>query len=60
MATPQQPPREPDAKTGVTPGETPNTDKTRTPDRPVEEEDVFGGAERTHKGEDVQSENAKP
>lgn len=60
MAAPQQPPPEPDAKTGVTPGETPNTDKTSKPDRPVDEEDVFGGAERTHKGEDVQSENAKP
>ena len=60
MATPQQPPREPDAKTGVAPGETPSTDNTRTPDRPVDEEDVFGGAERTHKGEDVQSESAKP
>ena len=60
MAAPQQPPREPDAKSGVKPGETPNTDKTRRPDRPVEEEDVFGGAERTHKGDDVQSESAKP
>lgn len=60
MATPQQPPREPDAKSGVTPGETPSTDKTRTPDRPVEEEDVFGGAERAHKGEPVSSSNAKP
>jgi len=60
MATPQQPPREPNAKSGVTPGETPSTDKTRKPDRPVEEEDVFGGAERAHKGEDVQSESAKP
>ncbi len=60
MATPQQPPREPNAKTGVTPGETPNTDKTRTPDRPVDEEDVFGGQERTHKTEDVESGSAKP
>jgi hypothetical protein len=60
MAPPQQPPREPDAKSGVKPGETPNTDKTSKPDRPVEEEDVFGGAERTQKGEDIQSESAKP
>jgi len=60
MAAPQQPPREHDAKTGVKPGETPNTDKTRQPDRPVEEEDVFGGAERTQKGERVSSPNAKP
>lgn len=60
MATPQQPPREPDAKSGVKPGETPNTDKTRKPDRPVDEEDVFGGHERTHKSEDVQSPATKP
>lgn len=60
MATPQQPPREPDAKTGVASGETPSTDTTRNADRPVEEEDVFGGAERAHKGEPVSSPNAKP
>lgn len=48
------------AKSGITPGETPNTDKTRKPDRPVDEEDVFGGAERTHKNEDVQSDSVKP
>jgi hypothetical protein len=48
------------SKSGVVPGETPTTDATRRPDRPVDEEDVFGGAERTHKGEDVESENAKP
>lgn len=60
MATSQQPPREPDAKSGVMPGGTPSTDKTRKSDRPVEEEDVFGGAERTQKGEDVQSESTKP
>jgi len=60
MTTPQQPPHEENAKSGVKPGETPNTDQTRKPDRPVDEEDVFGGAERTHKGEDVQSENTKP
>jgi hypothetical protein len=29
------------------------------PKRPVEEEDVFGGAERTH-NDDVSSEGAKP
>jgi hypothetical protein len=48
------------SRSGVTPGETQNTDATRRPDRPVDEEDVFGGAERTHKNEDVESENAKP
>ncbi len=36
------------AKSGVRPGETPSTDATRRPDRPVDEEDVYGGAERTH------------
>jgi hypothetical protein len=60
MATPEQPPREPEAKSGVRPGERPSTDKTRMPNRPIDEEDVFGGAERTHKGEPVSSPNAKP
>lgn len=60
MAEPRQPEGSKDAKSGVTPGDTPSTDATRKPDRPVEEEDVFGGAERTHKGEDVQSDKAKP
>jgi hypothetical protein len=60
MAEPRQPERAKDAKSGVTPGETSNTDKTRKPDRPVEEEDVFGGAERTQKGQDVESPNSKP
>jgi hypothetical protein len=45
---------------GVKDGETANTDHTRRPDRPVEEEDVFGGAERAKKGDDVESGNAKP
>jgi len=60
MTTPQQPPREPDAKSGVKPGETPSTDKTRTPDRRVDEEDVFGGHERAQKGDDVHSPATKP
>ncbi len=60
MAEPRQPESAENAKSGLKPGATPNTDATRKPDRPVEEEDVFGGAERTHKGEDVASENAKP
>lgn len=60
MTTPQQPPHEPNAKSGVTPGETQNTDRSRRPDRPVEEEDIFGGVERAKKGEDVESGGAKP
>lgn len=60
MAEPQQPDREPKANTGVTPGETPNTTGSKNPDRPVQEEDVFGGAERVRKGKDVKSPNAKP
>ena len=60
MATPQQPPRHEDSKAGVKPGETPNTDKTRKPDRPVDEEDVFGGHERAGKNDDVQSPATKP
>jgi hypothetical protein len=60
MAEPRQPERAEHAKSGVKPGATPSTDASRKPDRPVEEEDVFGGAERTQKGEDVQSGGAKP
>lgn len=60
MAEPRQPESAENAKSGVKPGATPNTDQTRAPDRPVEEEDVFGGAERTQKGEDVKSGSAKP
>jgi len=60
MAEPRQPQSDTNAKSGVKPGATPNTDATRKPDRPVDEEDVFGGAERTHKGEEVESDNAKP
>jgi hypothetical protein len=59
MAEPRQPESEKQAKSGVEPGATPNTDKTRRPDRPVEEEDVFGGAERAKKGEPVKSEGTK-
>jgi hypothetical protein len=60
MADPRQPESSTDAKSGVKPGATPNTDSIRKPGRPVEEEDVFGGAERTQKGEDVQSGGTKP
>jgi len=60
MAEPRQPDREKDAKTGVEPGETPNTVAPKGGRRPLEEEDVFGGAERAQKGEPVVSPNAKP
>ncbi|PZO54806.1 MAG: hypothetical protein DCF16_04285 [Alphaproteobacteria bacterium] len=60
MTAPQQPPHERDAKSGVKPGETPGTDKSSKPDRPVDEEDVFGGHERTHKSDDVESGSVKP
>lgn len=46
------------AKSGLKPGEgAPPPQKGGK--RPVEEEDAFGGAERTH-NTDVQSKNAKP
>lgn len=60
MTEPRQPKREDNAKTGVKPGETPNTVAPTGRKRPVEEEDVFGGAERAQKGEPVSSPNAKP
>jgi hypothetical protein len=60
MAEPRQPESANSEKSGVKPGETPNTDQTRKPDRPVDEEDVFGGAERNQKGDDVESEGTKP
>ncbi len=60
MAEPRQPDSEKNAKTGVEPGKTPNTTGTKGGDRPTSEEDVFGGAERVHKGKDVKSPNAKP
>lgn len=60
MAEPRQPDRETNAKTGVKPGETSNTPGLKGGKRPVEEEDVFGGAERVQKGEPVSSPNAKP
>lgn len=60
MTEPRQPESSKAAKSGVKPGVTPNTDGSREPDRPVEEEDVFGGHERTQKGEDVSSSGTKP
>ena len=60
MSEPRQPETEKGAKTGVKPGETPSTPAPQGGDRPVPEEDVFGGAERVRKGKDVSSPNAKP
>lgn len=53
-----QPKPAPGAKSGLKPGQgAPPPQKGGK--RPVEEEDTFGGAERTH-NEDVKSPNAKP
>jgi hypothetical protein len=60
MTEPRQRDREKGAKSGVAPGETPNTVAPKGGKRPVEEEDVFGGAERAQNGESVSSPNAKP
>ena len=60
MAEPRQPERAKTARSGVKPGSTPNTDKTRAPDRPIEEEDVFGGAERSQKSQPVEGDKTKP
>lgn len=60
MAEPRQPQHEKNAKSGVKPGAIPNTPGPKGGKRPVEEEDVFGGAERAQKGEPVTSPNAKP
>jgi hypothetical protein len=60
MTEPRQPKRQKEAKTGVTPGATPNTPGPKGGKRPIEEEDVFGGAERAQKGDPVSSPNAKP
>jgi hypothetical protein len=46
-------------KSGVKPGSTPTRDPRDSGKRPVEEEDVFGGAERTQ-NERVTSDKAKP
>lgn len=60
MAEPRPPESQKDAKSGVKPGETLTTPGPKGGDRPVPEEDVFGGAERVRKGKDVRSEDAKP
>jgi hypothetical protein len=61
MTEPRQPANDADiAKSGVKDGATPNTPGPKGGKRPVEEEDVFGGAERAQKGEPVSSPNTKP
>jgi hypothetical protein len=47
------------AKSGLKPGVGAPPPQTGGGKRPVDEEDVFGGAERTH-NDDVASEKAKP
>lgn len=59
MAAPQQPQSPKGAKSGSKPGDGVSPPQQSGGKRPVEEEDVFGGAERTH-NEDVTSEKAKP
>ena len=60
MTEPRRPDREKDARSGLPDGETPNTTPPKGGKRPVDEEDVFGGAERSHKGQRVESPNTKP
>jgi hypothetical protein len=61
MAEPRQPASGAGSKAGHPPGKgaPPPREKRDAGARPVEEEDTFGGAERTH-NDDVSSENAKP
>jgi hypothetical protein len=56
----QQPKHPPTSRSGVDEGTTRSTDETRKSDRPVEEEDIFGGHERTERYQDVESGGAKP
>ncbi len=60
MATPQQPQSSKGAKSGLKPGDGAPPSQNGGGKRPVDEEDVFGGAERTHKNEPVKSNKAKP
>jgi hypothetical protein len=61
--TPREPEKAPASKTGLKDGKgapPPQSDpKHGGPKRPVEEEDVYGGAERTRDGR-VSSEKGKP
>lgn len=59
MATPQQPPPSKGAKSGLKPGDGSPPPQHGAGKRPIEEEDVFGGAERTQ-NDDVKSAKAKP
>ena len=59
MAAPQQPQSSKGAKSGLKPGDEAPPLQNGGGKRPVEEEDVFGGAERTQ-NENVKSEKAKP
>jgi hypothetical protein len=60
MSEPRQPERGRGARSGVQQGSTPNTPGPKGGKRPVEEEDVFGGAERAQKGQRVDSDKTKP
>lgn len=60
MAKPDQPEDPKGARGGLEDGSTKSTDQTRKPDRPVDEEDVFGGHERVDKTQDVNSGGTKP
>ncbi|HVK82320.1 MAG TPA: hypothetical protein VM915_17095 [Verrucomicrobiae bacterium] len=55
----QQPSPAKGAKSGLKPGDGAPPPQNGGGQRPVEEEDIFGGAERTQ-NEDVKSEKAKP
>ncbi|MBL8531781.1 MAG: hypothetical protein JNK94_08605 [Hyphomonadaceae bacterium] len=56
-----QPPRHANnAKSGHQPGEGAHKPDRPDPKRPVDEEDIFGGAERTDKTEPISSDHAKP
>jgi hypothetical protein len=59
--TPRQPKTAPASKSGLKPGQgaPPPQDKRASDKRPVEEEDVFGGAERNHDAR-VTSKKTKP
>lgn len=60
MSESRRPESAKNAKSGVKPSATPTTPGPKGGDRPVTEEDVFGGAERVRKGKDVKSADAKP
>lgn len=59
QSSPRQPARGKTAKTGLKEGTTPTRGPKSRGKRPVEEEDVYGGAERTHVTR-VKSDKVKP